>query len=170
MRIVLPTLLLHSGCNACGRAFGVLHAGPRPQITQTRAGPVFAADRAETLPRRHHRQQLLPLMSANKFFNFLFSKQSLRYMCTTHFWGPVSNFGIPIAAMMDLKKDPDLISGPMTGSLIVYSLVFMRYSMAVTPQNYLLFGCHFVNELAQLAQGFRWTKHHYQKPAVEAAV
>lgn len=112
---------------------------------------------------------LLPLMSANKFFNFLFSKQSLRYMCTTHFWGPVSNFGIPIAAMMDLKKDPDLISGPMTGSLIVYSLVFMRYSMAVTPQNYLLFGCHFVNELAQLAQGFRWTKHHYQKPAVEAA-
>lgn len=31
--------------------FGVLHAGPRPQITQTRAGPVFAADRAETLPK-----------------------------------------------------------------------------------------------------------------------
>lgn len=118
---------------------------------------------------RRHRQHFRPLMSANKFFNFLFSKQSLRYMCTTHFWGPVSNFGIPIAAMMDLKKDPDLISGPMTGSLIVYSLVFMRYSMAVTPQNYLLFGCHFVNELAQLAQGFRWTKHHYQKPAVEAA-
>lgn len=57
--------------------------------------------------------------------------------------------------------DPDLISGPMTGSLILYSLVFMRYSMAVTPQNYLLFGCHFVNELAQLSQGFRWVKHHY---------
>ena len=49
----------------------------------------------------------------------------------------------------------------MTGSLILYSLVFMRYSMAVTPQNYLLFGCHFVNELAQLSQGFRWVKHHY---------
>ena len=29
------------------------------------------------------------------------------------------------------EKDPDLISGPMTGSLILYSLVFMRYSMAL---------------------------------------
>lgn len=98
-----------------------------------------------------------------KITDFLFSKQSLRYVCTTHFWGPVSNFGIPIAAMMDLNKDPDLISGPMTGSLILYSLVFMRYSLAVSPQNYLLFGCHFVNEVAQLTQGFRWTKHHYSK-------
>lgn len=101
------------------------------------------------------------MSSFKKFTDFLFSKQSLRYVCTTHFWGPVSNFGIPIAAILDLKKDPDLISGPMTGSLILYSLVFMRYSMAVTPQNYLLFGCHFVNELAQLSQGFRWVKHHY---------
>ena len=82
-------------------------------------------------------------------------------MSVQHILGSVSNFGIPIAAILDLKKDPDLISGPMTGSLILYSLVFMRYSMAVTPQNYLLFGCHFVNELAQLSQGFRWVKHHY---------
>lgn len=98
-----------------------------------------------------------------KFTDFLFSKQSLRYVCTTHFWGPVSNFGIPVAAILDLKKDPELISGPMTGSLILYSLVFMRYSMAVTPQNYLLFGCHFVNELAQLGQGLRWVNHHFAK-------
>lgn len=105
-----------------------------------------------------------------KFSDFLFSKQSLRYMCTTHFWGPVSNFGVPVAALLDLKKDADLISGPMTGSLIMYSLVFMRYSLAVTPQNYLLFGCHLVNEIAQLGQGFRWVNHHFkEKPAIEAA-
>ncbi|WLF78313.1 pyruvate transporter mpc1 [Lodderomyces elongisporus] len=88
-------------------------------------------------------------------------KKAFKYMCTTHFWGPVSNFGIPVAAIMDLKKDPDLISGPMTGSLILYSLVFMRYSMAVTPKNYLLFGCHLVNEIAQLGQGYRWVSYHY---------
>ena len=64
---------------------------------------------------------------------------------STHFWGPVSNFGIPLAAVMDLKKDEEMISGRMTGALIIYSTVFMRYSMAVTPKNYLLFGCHFVN-------------------------
>lgn len=102
-----------------------------------------------------------------KFSDFLFSKQSLKYVCTTHFWGPVSNFGIPIAAVLDLNKDADLISGPMTAALIGYSLVFMRYSMAVTPRNYLLFGCHFVNEFAQLGQGFRWTKHHYVDEKVE---
>jgi len=34
------------------------------------------------------------------------------------------------------------ISGKMTTALIVYSAVFMRYSMAVTPANYLLFGSY----------------------------
>ncbi|KAK9433989.1 hypothetical protein V1505DRAFT_360992 [Lipomyces doorenjongii] len=82
---------------------------------------------------------------------FFFSKDLIRW--------PVSNFGIPIAAVMDTKKDPILISGPMTGSLILYSLVFMRYSMAITPKNYLLFGCHFVNECAQLTQGFRYLNY-----------
>jgi hypothetical protein len=44
----------------------------------------------------------------------------------------------------------------MTGALIIYSATFMRYSLAVSPANYLLFGCHFVNECAQLTQGYRW--------------
>ncbi|QBM91097.1 Uncharacterized protein family UPF0041 [Metschnikowia aff. pulcherrima] len=101
-------------------------------------------------------------------FRNIFNKQTFKYMLTTHFWGPVSNFGIPVAAVLDLKKDPEYISGPMTGSLILYSLVFMRYSLAISPKNYLLFGCHFVNEAAQLAQGFRWTRHYYLDKAVEA--
>lgn len=72
---------------------------------------------------------------------------------------------------MDLRKDPSLISGPMTGSLIVYSLVFMRYSLAVTPANYLLFGCHFINEGAQIGQGARWVNYWYfgGDKAIEAA-
>jgi hypothetical protein len=47
----------------------------------------------------------------------------------------------------------------MTAALVLYSAVFMRYSMAVTPKNYLLFGCHFVNECAQLAQGYRYINY-----------
>lgn len=92
-----------------------------------------------------------------KFLN----KETFKYVFTTHFWGPVSNFGIPIAAIYDLKKDPETISGSMTGALVVYSAVFMRYAMAVTPVNYLLFGCHVVNETAQLAQGYRWADYWY---------
>lgn len=34
-------------------------------------------------------------------------------------------------------------------------------STAVTPWNPLLFGCHFVNECAQLGQGARWVNYWY---------
>ncbi|PWW73533.1 UPF0041-domain-containing protein [Tuber magnatum] len=88
------------------------------------------------------------------------SNPALSYFCSTHFWGPVSNFGIPVAAVLDItRKDPEIISGKMTAALVVYSAVFMRYSMAVTPKNYLLFGCHFVNECSQLAQGYRYINY-----------
>ncbi|KAI5466310.1 hypothetical protein BGZ63DRAFT_400698 [Mariannaea sp. PMI_226] len=83
------------------------------------------------------------------------------YLCSTHFWGPASNFGIPIAAILDTQKSPDMISGQMTGALIIYAGTFMRYSLAVTPRNYLLFACHFVNECAQLTQGYRYMNYHY---------
>ncbi|KAK3113170.1 hypothetical protein LTR53_009797 [Teratosphaeriaceae sp. CCFEE 6253] len=113
------------------------------------------------------------------------------YFCSTHFWGPASNFGIPIAAVMDTQKDPEMygpldlelalndlvltfhcsISGPMTLALIGYSGTFMRYAMAVTPKNYLLFGCHIVNFGAQSTQAYRYLNHHYmggRQQALEA--
>lgn len=49
----------------------------------------------------------------------------------------------------------------MTGALVVYSATFMRYSLAVTPQNYLLFACHFINECSQLTQGYRYLQWHH---------
>ena len=76
------------------------------------------------------------------------------------FWGPASNFGIPIAAVMDTQKDPSIISGPMTTALTLYSATFMRYALAVQPKNYLLFACHFVNFGSQLTQGTRWARYH----------
>ncbi|KAF2230580.1 UPF0041-domain-containing protein [Viridothelium virens] len=81
------------------------------------------------------------------------------YLCSTHFWGPASNFGIPIAAVLDTQKDPEIISGTMTMALVGYSAVFMRYAMAVTPRNYLLFGCHIVNFSAQCTQGYRYLNY-----------
>ncbi|PGH18194.1 hypothetical protein AJ80_04581 [Polytolypa hystricis UAMH7299] len=87
------------------------------------------------------------------------SNKVLDYFCSTHFWGPASNFGIPIAAVMDTQKDPDIISGEMTAALTVYAVTFMRYSLAVTPKNYLLFACHFVNFNAQAVQGYRYLNY-----------
>lgn len=44
----------------------------------------------------------------------------------------------------------------MTAALVVYAGTFMRYSLAVTPKNYLLFACHTVNLGAQSVQGYRY--------------
>ncbi|NWY02365.1 MPC1 protein, partial [Nothoprocta ornata] len=76
-----------------------------------------------------------------------------------HFWGPVANWGLPIAAFNDMKKSPEIISGRMTFALCCYSLTFMRFAYKVQPRNWLLFACHFTNEVAQLIQGGRLIKH-----------
>lgn len=55
------------------------------------------------------------------------------------------------------------ISGQMTGALVVYAATFSRYALAVTPKNYLLFGCHVTNFAAQSVQGYRYL--HYWKYA-----
>jgi len=47
----------------------------------------------------------------------------------------------------------------VTGALLLYSSTFMRYSFAVTPKNYLLFACHFVNFGAQTTQAVRFMKY-----------
>ncbi|KAI1637962.1 UPF0041-domain-containing protein [Biscogniauxia mediterranea] len=89
------------------------------------------------------------------------SNPTVSYFCSTHFWGPASNFGIPVAAVMDAQKSPELISGHMTLALCIYSATFMRYALAVTPKNYLLFACHFINEGSQLTQGYRYLAWHH---------
>ena len=48
----------------------------------------------------------------------------------------------------------------MTAALTIYAGTFMRYALAVTPKNYLLFACHFVNFGAQSTQGYRYLNHY----------
>jgi len=90
------------------------------------------------------------------------SKEMRDYLTSTHFWGPVANWGIPIAAIADTKKDPKYISGKMTLALCLYSMIFMRFAWKVQPRNLLLLGCHFTNECAQLTQGVRFINYEYR--------
>jgi hypothetical protein len=55
--------------------------------------------------------------------------------------------------MIDLKVSPST-------ALCVYSGLFMRFALAVRPQNYLLFACHATNEVAQLVQGYRYIQYN----------
>ncbi|BAT93697.1 mitochondrial pyruvate carrier 1 isoform X1 [Vigna umbellata] len=77
---------------------------------------------------------------------------------TTHFWGPVANWGFVAAGLADMKKPPEMISGNMTGAMCIYSALFMRFAWMVQPRNYLLFVCHASNETVQLYQFSRWAR------------
>lgn len=79
---------------------------------------------------------------------------------STHFWGPVANWGLPLAAYNDLSKSPEIISPNMTSAMVVYSILFMRFAWRVQPRNMLLFACHATNEALQLAQGYRYLEYN----------
>ncbi|ALC46052.1 CG14290 [Drosophila busckii] len=83
------------------------------------------------------------------------------YFLSTHFWGPVANWGIPIAALADTQKSPKFISGKMTLALTLYSCIFMRFAYKVQPRNWLLFACHATNATAQSIQGMRFLNYTY---------
>ncbi|KAE9452526.1 hypothetical protein C3L33_15570, partial [Rhododendron williamsianum] len=83
---------------------------------------------------------------------------------TTHFWGPVANWGCVIAVccnwwirqgLVDMKKSPEMISGNMTGAMCIYSALSMRFAWMLQPRNYLLLACHASNEMVQLYH-FPW--------------
>eukprot|EP00009_Paramoeba_aestuarina_P002667 CAMPEP_0201513402 /NCGR_PEP_ID=MMETSP0161_2-20130828/5452_1 /ASSEMBLY_ACC=CAM_ASM_000251 /TAXON_ID=180227 /ORGANISM="Neoparamoeba aestuarina, Strain SoJaBio B1-5/56/2" /LENGTH=246 /DNA_ID=CAMNT_0047909591 /DNA_START=51 /DNA_END=791 /DNA_ORIENTATION=+ len=83
---------------------------------------------------------------------------------TTHFWGPVANWGLVLAAVYDgTTKGPEVISLPMTSTLCIYSALFMRFAWKVQPRNYLLFSCHLFNEAAQLYQLKRGYEYEMSK-------
>ncbi|KAJ2487666.1 pyruvate transporter mpc1 [Coemansia sp. RSA 2050] len=88
------------------------------------------------------------------------SKEFRSYLMSTHFWGPVANWGIPLSAIADFSSSPEKISGKMTTALTFYSLLFMRFSWMVRPRNYLLFACHATNEAAQLVQLYRFVDYN----------
>ncbi|CAE6471969.1 unnamed protein product [Rhizoctonia solani] len=97
---------------------------------------------------------------ASTFVNWLRSPAGREYFFSTHFWGPVANWGLPLAAIADLTgKDEEMISGTMTTALASYSMVFMRFAWRVQPRNYLLFACHATNATAQTAQLARFVNY-----------
>ena len=51
---------------------------------------------------------------------------------TVHFWGPMANWGLVIAAINDFSKPVEQISPNMTYVLSGYSLLFMRFAWMVS--------------------------------------
>lgn len=102
--------------------------------------------------------------------NYMKTKEFRDYIMSTHFWGPVANWGLPIAAFRDMKASPDIISGRMTTALIFYSMAFMRFAYRVQPRNLLLMACHGTNVMAQSIQASRYLMYHHGGGAAQATV
>ncbi|XP_006897588.1 PREDICTED: mitochondrial pyruvate carrier-like protein-like [Elephantulus edwardii] len=91
---------------------------------------------------------------------YMQTKEFRDYLTSTHFWGPVVNWGLPLAAFNDMKASPEIISGRMTTALIFYSLAFMRFAYRVQPRNLLLMACHGTNVVAQSIQETCYLLYH----------
>lgn len=79
---------------------------------------------------------------------------------TTHFWGPVANWGLSLSGMYDAAyQGPEIINERMSATQVVYSGLFMRFAWLVQPRNYILLGCHAANVCAQGNQLRRWGIH-----------
>ncbi len=74
---------------------------------------------------------------------------------TTHFWGPVFNYGFVIQGAIEKDRPAYRISRNMQMILTFYSMIFMRFSLRVKPKNYLLFSCHLLNTCLQANLLFR---------------
>eukprot|EP00405_Crypthecodinium_cohnii_P024607 CAMPEP_0206487530 /NCGR_PEP_ID=MMETSP0324_2-20121206/41700_1 /ASSEMBLY_ACC=CAM_ASM_000836 /TAXON_ID=2866 /ORGANISM="Crypthecodinium cohnii, Strain Seligo" /LENGTH=234 /DNA_ID=CAMNT_0053966037 /DNA_START=85 /DNA_END=789 /DNA_ORIENTATION=- len=83
---------------------------------------------------------------------------------TTHFWGPIANWGLSLSAIYDANmKGPEIINERMSATQVVYSALFMRFAWCVEPRNYILFSCHTANVMAQSNQLRRWGEYKLQQ-------
>jgi hypothetical protein len=66
--------------------------------------------------------------------------------------------------LADTKKPESMISGPMTGALVVYSGLFMRFAWRVQPRNHILLACHTANANVQAYNFQRWARWNGDAP------
>lgn len=71
--------------------------------------------------------------------------------------GAAANWLIPIAGIMNFPTRPIADIDPVMSSVLcTYSLLFVRWSVAISPANYPLFLCHATNSTVQAATTLRW--------------
>ena len=79
------------------------------------------------------------------------------------FWGAcgaAAGWGMSGSAIYDSQfQGPEVISMKMTPVMIVYSSLFARWAMVVSPANYALAACHATNVVAQSWQMYRAINH-----------
>lgn len=89
------------------------------------------------------------------------TKEFRDYLTSTHFWGPLANWGLPLAAFRDMRASPDIISGRMTTALIFYSMAFMRSRLPCTASQFAADGMSRHQHGGTEHSGVRYLNYHY---------
>ena len=84
---------------------------------------------------------------------------------TTHFWGPALNSLFVVQGLYEWNRAPEKISRNMQCVLSMYSALFMRFALRVTPINYFLFCVHLSNFTLQMNLLIKRLRYEHQRKA-----
>jgi hypothetical protein len=85
---------------------------------------------------------------------------------TIFFWAPTMKWGITAANIKDFSRPPELLSVPQQAAVATTGLIWMKYSLDITPKNYNLMSVNAVMAATGLYQLYRKMKHDQEVAAV----
>ena len=74
---------------------------------------------------------------------------------TVFFWAPTMKWAITIANVKDFQRPPELLSVPQQSAVALTGLIWMKYSMDITPKNYNLMAVNAAMAVTGLYQLYR---------------
>jgi mitochondrial pyruvate carrier 2 len=87
---------------------------------------------------------------------------------TIFFWAPTCKWGISIANIGDLQRNPDELSLPMQLAVTATGLIWSKYSLDITPVNYNLLTVNAFMACTGLIQLYRKFDHSQRTKALDA--
>jgi mitochondrial pyruvate carrier 2 len=87
---------------------------------------------------------------------------------TIFFWAPTFKWGISLANISDLQRNPEEVSLPMQLAVTATGLIWSKYSLDITPKNYNLLAVNAFMALTGMMQLYRkWD--YSQNPKLASA-
>ncbi|CAL6366794.1 unnamed protein product [Bathycoccus prasinos] len=74
---------------------------------------------------------------------------------TIFFWAPTMKWAITIANVKDFQRPPELLSVPQQSAVALTGLIWMKYSLDITPKNYNLMAVNAAMAVTGLYQLYR---------------
>ncbi|CRH01219.1 mitochondrial pyruvate carrier protein 2, putative [Plasmodium relictum] len=78
-----------------------------------------------------------------------------------HFWAPTFKWSISLANIIDINRNPSLLSLPQQFAIFLTGLLFTRFSYAIKPRNYNLMTINLFMSLTALYQIARIANYKY---------